>query len=329
MWLYLPSTCYPSAQEQAASNSDCGLPSETPCELSVTLSGKPTQRPISWRGWLTRPWMKRLSGTTLRPSMANRGAASWIASLRDTRASLTQSPVSVAVMQMSATFGPQWRESLTRRGLPLSSWRTCQQSLIPGTESEIAYGEWVTKLKRDCSLRRKSGRATSGSGSSDWPTPAAQDDNKTPEAHMAMKRRMKGGPRNTVTSLQVASKVWPTPQEFDSIDLNRSLEARRRALTKGGCVNLREIVKQWATPRANEHQQENSQDAHVALSRQAPRSLLGGRKSSENTRRLNPLFVEWLLGWPTGMTDCGCAVTEWFPWLQRMRSALYSLVLES
>lgn len=33
------------------------------------------------------------------------------------------------------------------------------------------------------------------------PTPVANDDGKTPEAHMAMKRRMPGGPRQTITVL--------------------------------------------------------------------------------------------------------------------------------
>src|SRR5438045_9695606 len=32
---------------------------------------------------------------------------------------------------------------------------------------------------------------------------------------MAMKQRMKAGPRKTVTSLQVMAKLWPTPQTHD------------------------------------------------------------------------------------------------------------------
>ena len=40
------------------------------------------------------------------------------------------------------------------------------------------------------------------------PTPVASDDNKSVEAHMAMKARMKGGPRSEITSLQVLSKKW-------------------------------------------------------------------------------------------------------------------------
>jgi hypothetical protein len=45
-----------------------------------------------------------------------------------------------------------------------------------------------------------------------WPTPVANDDNKTPEAHLAMKRRMgerdgTGANRTAITSLQVMAKT--------------------------------------------------------------------------------------------------------------------------
>jgi hypothetical protein len=48
-----------------------------------------------------------------------------------------------------------------------------------------------------------------------WPTPVAQDDNKTPAAHMAMKARMKGGPRKKITSLSVISQALESlPQDL-------------------------------------------------------------------------------------------------------------------
>ena len=53
-------------------------------------------------------------------------------------------------------------------------------------------------------------------GSSSWPTPVAHDDQKSPEAHLAMKASMPGGPRSTVTSLTVAAKMWPTATATDS-----------------------------------------------------------------------------------------------------------------
>ena len=55
--------------------------------LWLTSSGKPLRRPLSWRGWRTRPYLRLLSGTTLHPSTAARGVASLIASLRASRVS--------------------------------------------------------------------------------------------------------------------------------------------------------------------------------------------------------------------------------------------------
>lgn len=54
-----------------------------------------------------------------------------------------------------------------------------------------------------------------------WPTPAANDDNKTPEAHLAMKQRMgerdgSHANRTAITSLAVKVQCWPSPRSEDS-----------------------------------------------------------------------------------------------------------------
>ena len=90
------------------------------------------------------------------------------------------------------------------------------------------------------------------------------DDNKSPEAHMAMKARMKGGPRYTITSLQVMVKavergMYPTPNATDW--KNRGSAEYR----KGQQVQLQTVA--------------------------------GGQ--------LNPMWVEWLMGFPIGWTDLG------------------------
>ena len=46
-------------------------------------------------------------------------------------------------------------------------------------------------------------------------------------------------------------------------------------------------------------------------------------------RRLNPLFVGWLMGWPIGHALCACSATEFIHWLQRMRGALSQLPMAS
>ena len=62
------------------------------------------------------------------------------------------------------------------------------------------------------------------------------------------------------------------------------------------------------------------------LSRQAPRTKLGGSGCSSAPRTLNPLFVEALMGWPIGWTDCGSAVTGLSRWSRLMRSKLSRLL---
>lgn len=55
------------------------------------------------------------------------------------------------------------------------------------------------------------------------------------------------------------------------------------------------------------------------------RRILKGRAR----RRLNPLFVGWLMGWPIGHALCACSATEFTLWQQHMRGALSRLPMAS
>ncbi len=46
-------------------------------------------------------------------------------------------------------------------------------------------------------------------------------------------------------------------------------------------------------------------------------------------RRLNPLFVGWLMGWPIGHALCACSAMEFTLWQQQMRGALSQLAMAS
>lgn len=90
MWLHIPSAVLPSAPEQVGSSSECLSPASTSDGDTgwwVQSSGTPTQRPASWRGWKTRPWIRLLCGMTSPPSTVQRGVARWISSLRGSPAS--------------------------------------------------------------------------------------------------------------------------------------------------------------------------------------------------------------------------------------------------
>ena len=99
-----------------------------------------------------------------------------------------------------------------------------------------------------------------------WPTPCANEDNKSLEAHLAMKKRMgerdgTGANRTAITSLQVMANAWqgqwPTPRTTDEA-------AGRGAIVSGGTfyrpskdfssglkvgqANLSDVTECWSTP---------------------------------------------------------------------------------
>ncbi len=142
-WLFLPPQCLDSASSASApesegSNSDSSSPSQEPAPF-VTLSGTATQRPLSWRGWRTRPWIRRLTGMTLPPSTAARGVAEWISSLPVSPAPQPHEPESGEEPPTSDGFGKTSSSFSVRSAHSSPSSRTCldcSRSLVPGT---VAY----------------------------------------------------------------------------------------------------------------------------------------------------------------------------------------------
>lgn len=91
----------------------------------------------------------------------------------------------------------------------------------------LTWKQRVTPSGRPiCALRASAARiSVSGSILSGWPTPVAQPDGKTPEAHLAMKKRMgerdgTGANRTAITDIAVMAQLagWPTPTTRDHKD---------------------------------------------------------------------------------------------------------------
>jgi hypothetical protein len=139
---------------------------------------------------------------------------------------------------------------------------------------------------------------------------------------MDMKARMKGGPRHTITSLNVMVKaverdMWPTPKATDGDRGGRGdlfamvrtgRTSRRRewptpttqdAKNDGGpsqfkrnTIPLNAAVKMWPTPTANRRS---------GLQSHGTNAILG---------QLNPRWLEWLMGYPDGWTELELSVTR-------------------
>ena len=289
-WFYIPSSCVPDTE---GSRSPSKLPASR-LARSATWRGKHSRR----QSWLTRwskvSWMRLLSGLTLRRSTADRGAARWISSLPDSRASLGAQPASDSASQTSGITesGRTSQGSPESVGPGSSSSKTSRWTLFE--DQELTWKIWATESRRQSeSVRQMLARRTEGIGGGVLlPTPRAST----------------GGPdtqsRKTGKNLAAAVKMWPTP---------RAQEPSRTSVGYGrGLAELIEGKKQignqsyWTTPTSDDtcHRKKKYQQGGTDLSAQA-----GGA--------LNPTWVEWLMGLPIGWTDLGCSETGLSQWLEQ------------
>lgn len=309
-WAHVPSEHLPSALVTRASSSVSNLPNRTlefRSAPSVTLSGKHTPKPASWRGWKTRPWIARLYGTMLPPSMVDRGVAAWISSLPDSPASPGLPQGRSKAPTTPDGSGPPSRKFYAKYNPVTCSWRTSGASRKG--DWKLSSGTWPpsgSMRNGICWQRPTWARATRGNGGGaspgnrQWPTPKANEDNKSPEAHLAMKLRMGGG-RTQPMSLNVVAKLWATP----------------RAKTGG------------ADPVAPSKGHTGGRDLkrQAASFHQDPTTTTDGPTTLPPVA-LHPPFVEALMGIPAGWTDCLSPATESYRLWLRQHSAALSTVLE-
>lgn len=272
MWL-LPSQLRSSASAPGseASSSGCGSP-ECAHVFWPALSGTPSPRPCSWRGWRTRPWSRVLFGAaTWRTSMPDH-LREWISSVLGIRASVSPLPGSDLGNEIPDGSGPKLPVSSLSPGLATSFSKTSATIFeSPSTMFGMTWEQWATDVRRDYSRRLRLALHISGNGSSSWPTPNTQDSENN------------GGPSQLsrrTPPLNAAAMMWPTPRS--SANENRT--------TKNAPSHGTTHEKTLAG--------EASESSLLALGTEA-----SGHEHSSECLRLNPQFVGWLMGLPPGWTD--------------------------
>jgi len=126
---------------------------------------------------------------------------------------------------------------------------------LGSTLFRLTWKERVTPLGRSISALRASGRRTSGSGFSSWPTPAATQLGNTLENYLAMKANMTSGPRRAVTELGIAATLasWATPRGEDS-----ECAGAHRGVADG--LHSQADLAGWASPAARDIKGPNSEE---------------------------------------------------------------------
>ena len=314
-WYYAPCT---SAPATAASNSPSDSP-ESPPEPWLTLSGTPTQRPLSWPGWKRRTWIRRLSGLTSPRSTVERSVDAWISSLPASPANRSRAQDSGAVLTMTGGSGLPSGSSHVTWDRDCCSWRTSPSLFDTGSLTSSPTLPKAGGLRNgDCSPRPPLAPLTDVRGSGSWPTPTAKDDEGN---------GFRSGERSTEPKLKGAAAMWGTPvARGDQKSPEAHLAMEQRALGRSedaAITSLTVQVKDWPTPTAGDMNASggnpNTTGTHGTTPTDAACRLPGpldettgtGGTATSPKVDLDPRFVEALMGvppnWLTPSTSVGTA----------------------
>ena len=141
-------------------------------------------------------------------------------------------------------------------------------------------------------------------GRSLWPTPTTQEI-EHPNAELTTKNRRKSKNGKSSHSLNLADAVqkWPTPRASKA--MADSPQAIQNNLKKKGYKSkLEQAVQLWPTPTASSW---GSTGHRAMLQTKVNNGTISEndkkQMTSGNGGKLNPTWVEWLMGFPTGWTD--------------------------
>lgn len=317
-WLYVPAS--------VDSNSGCAESGKT-CAQSAGSSETPSPPPFLSPGCEKEPWTRLLCGMTSPHSMAQRGVDAWISSLRATHASHSVWPANAEASQTNGTSGRTLPESFARWDRDGSCWRT-SQGTFPWASPTFSgrWPRWGTMRSGAAIRQSKPDVPTGASDCSCWPTPQAHDSTKgkTQAQVEAMRRRTGAGVRNL--NEVVENTAWPTPMVHGNYNrpgaspkasFGLAALAPDRAhlwytpmTPNGGRVVSDAVVLAKGRVAGGKRTVGLESQARFVVSsgqacdhqRQTTQTLGSGSQPTTQTRslRLNPVFVEWLMGFPRG-----------------------------
>ena len=268
------------------------------CERSLTWRGKDSLSRTWLQRWKRENWMQHLCSRTLKPSLTESFVDAWTSSVVASRANHSVLLESVKALKTQDTSS---HTSLTESGtanLELFSSKTLKESSQPRQQTESQFSsmsseswkDWVTEQRREYSVRLKLAHHIRESGSSSlaWPTATARDWKGCGNA-----TTRKDG-KHRMDNLEAVIK-YGHPDQANPSTTGKSQGSQ-----------------QWATPRANK--------VHPVITEENREHLANRNKSNLEKEiaghcgkaqgKLNPDWVEQLMGLPVGWTDLGSWATE-------------------
>jgi len=302
---------------EAAFSADSSAGS-APCAPS---SGTPTHGTFWSPDKTTDASKPSQSGMTFRPSTVAHGKALLTWYLAAFRARTSARPARVpGSMGNAPECGGTWRESSLRFSLDSSLWRTHRclwEEEVP--ESQVTLPRWGMLDAHGVLWERTTPEhLTSGIESGSWPTVRSTDGERGGRGDLI--QAIRGNPNSHY-------KSWPTPHGMSKDgktngpsgnELGRAVnQAERFATPTSSMVTMADMEQ--AKTAGNSPNRPSYAEAKAMWA--TPTASVGGPEPKGKTGRklvtqvggsLNPTWVEWLMGWPLGWTDCDASATAKF-----------------
>ena len=235
------------------------------------------------------------SGTTCEPSTGIHGRAKLTLYQADSPApTLAQPEKARGLMAKPADSGWKWPGSFAKWSRDSSSWKTRQCSLL-GDLNEFSgtWPRWGSMRDGECWEQTTQAHRTSATEYGLWPTPTCDS------ATERTTRYAQGG-----MPLTLAVKLWPTPRANDG-------EKRGNFDVTNPRNGLPAAAKRYMTPTASIGTKCGGRHNGKADTLASQIAELEGMQQT-STGQLNPTWVEWLMGWPAGWTDCDALAMDRF-----------------
>jgi hypothetical protein len=250
------------------------------CAQSLMRRSKPSQSSAYLREWNAGNLMRLRSGAISSLSLGKAFEAWWISSLAATRANHLAQPDLEKDQTIPATSGHLFQMELGE-WLPgfVSSRMSRGTSRWDSPASSAIWKSWVLKCRLEYLARLNAARLTNGSESSSWPSPVASE---VRQGFQDRSRGMKGSQESLTT---VVIKDGLTAQG------NHSTHGSR--------------LESWATPQTRDNRSGGAERwDNPNKSRNLNDQLA---TATTQNAKLNPRWVETLMGLPVGWTMPSCA----------------------